>query len=103
MDETSSLQHPCLEFLEMDDDSLYHVVSDIQLSTNVSFKKYFSRIKTLQLSGILYNLPSWERGWYMMLVALQSLTTFDLREHFGSKFSPLDLGSHLRFTQSGLY
>ena len=98
MDETSSLHHPCLEFLEMDDDSLFHVVSGIQFS--VSFEKYFSHIKTLQLSGIFFHSASLERGWYMMLLASQSLTTLDLLEHWRSKFSPLDLVSHLRFTHN---
>ena len=103
MDETSSLQHPCLEFLDMEDLSLLDFVSGIQLSGNVSFEKYFSRIKTLQLSGILYDVGSWERRWYMMLVASQSLTTLDLLDDGGTcKFSPLDLVSHLRFIQYGV-
>ena len=102
MDETTSLQHPRLEFLEMDKCGVYNVVRYIQLSGNASFKKYFSRIKTLQLRNILYYLTSWERGWYMMLVASQSLTTLDLRQNFRSKFSPLELVSHLRFTHSGV-
>ena len=101
MDETSSLQHPsCLEFLEMDEDSLCHVVSGIQRSGNVSFEKYFSRIMTLQLNAIFSDLAGLECGRYMMLVASQSLTTLGLLEHWRSKFSPLDLVLHLRFTHN---
>ena len=102
MDEKTSPQHPCLEFLDMDRRGVYNVAAGIQRSGNVSFKKYFSCIKTLQLSGIRYDFPSWGHGWYMMLLASQSLTTLDLRQHFGSKFSRLDLVSHLRFTHSGV-
>ena len=102
MDETTSLHHPCLESLEMDERSVYKLAANIQRSGNVLGKKYFSRIKTLQLSDTLCDPLSWEHGWYMMLLASQSLTTFDLRDHFESKFSRLDLGSHLRCTHSGV-
>ena len=62
--------------------------------------KSIFRVSRLQISGILYDVASWERRWYMMmLVASQSLTTLDL-DHGASKFSPLDLVSHLRFTHN---
>ena len=100
MDETTSLQHPCLESLEMDHPSVYKLAADIQFSGNVSFEKYFSHIKALQLNDIFCHRESMKQGWYMMLLASQSLTTIDLLEHWERKFSPHDLVSHMRFTHN---
>ena len=83
----------------MDRDALFQIVLNIQRSGNVSLEKYFSRIKTLQLSDIFFDIGILERGWHMVLLASQSLTTLDL-DHGASKFSPLDLVSHLRFTHN---
>ena len=76
--------------------------TSFQLSGNVSCEKYFSRIKTLQLSGIFFDRAILQHGWYIILLASQSLTTLDLLDDSGSKFSTLDLVSHLRFTHNGV-
>jgi hypothetical protein len=85
MDETSSLQPLYLDFLKFDEYPLGSLSAML-------FARHFSQIKNLLLIDLYHNrIGRLRLGWEIMLLASQSLTTFDFHWYGEGKFC-LDIG-----------
>ena len=78
--EPPSLPQPFyLDSLEIDDVSLWSLSE--ALSAHISLAKYFSQIRNLQLMNLFGHHNLSLHRWNIMLLASQSLVTFDFPIH----------------------